>query len=142
MTRCTGVGIGRTWVFRYEDVIATLINSDSLEANEADVAVALGFEENCPFHNFQQHSMISQNPPRHTRQRKAQAYFGKHQLKPLTPAIRAACDELIDGFPGTGSSSSRRDTGTREGGGPERTPSDPARFASRGAAAAAPRTAG
>ncbi len=70
----------RTWVFRYEDVIKTLINTESLDANETDVALALGFQDGCPFHQFQQHAMIAQNQPRHTRQRKAQAYFGKHQL--------------------------------------------------------------
>jgi cytochrome P450 len=94
--------LGRTWVFRYDDVQATLINSDSLEAQETSAALSMGFEEDCPFHTFQQHSMISQNPPRHTRLRKAQAYFGKHQLKPLAPSIRAACDALIDTFPQDG----------------------------------------
>jgi cytochrome P450 len=94
--------LGRIWVFRYEDVFEALVRSEGLEAQETSVALTLGFKEGCPFHTWQQHQLIGQNPPRHTRLRKAHSYFGKHQLKPLVPYVRAACNALLDGFPDDG----------------------------------------
>lgn len=94
--------LGLTWVYRYSDAHQALLHSDDLEAPETAIVAAMGFEQNCPFHNFMDNAMIAQNAPRHTRLRKAQAYFGRQRLKALAPSVRDACDTLIDGFPQSG----------------------------------------
>jgi cytochrome P450 len=93
--------LGRPWLFRYHDVNTVLLDRERFLASETLLADSLGFVDG-PFRDFLAHQLLTQNPPDHTRIRRAAGYFSRHLVKGLEPAIRQACNRLIDAFPDEG----------------------------------------
>jgi cytochrome P450 len=89
------------WLFRYEDVLRVLADTNGFFTVGSEFAVALG-QDSGPFWDFMEYQLITANPPNHTRIRKAAGFFSKHLVKDLEPLIRSSCDQLIDGFPDEG----------------------------------------
>jgi hypothetical protein len=69
-------------LLRYEDVRAAHVDARRFLAMETAAALAMGWGEGA-FYEFQQHVVLTQNPPRHTR------------VLQLQDSIRAACEQLI-----------------------------------------------
>jgi cytochrome P450 len=90
---------GTVHLLRYEDVRAGHVDSARFRAMETATAELMGLGEGA-YYDFQQHVVLTQNAPRHTRIRAAaMRYFTVRRVNQLKESIRQASEQLIRSFP-------------------------------------------